>query len=76
MTEEVKRLREEYENSLDEAESKRAAYHAAIRRLYMGGMPLREIAELLDLSHQRVHKIVGIEPKERKRRRGMGEGEL
>jgi hypothetical protein len=36
----------------------RADYHAAIRRLHLGGAPLREIADALLLSHQRVQQIV------------------
>jgi ATP-dependent Clp protease ATP-binding subunit ClpA len=34
-------------------------YHHAIRRLHAAGGSLREIAEALGLSHQRVHQIVG-----------------
>ncbi len=36
----------------------RGEYHAAIRRLHLAGAPLREIAEVLSLSHQRVQQIV------------------
>jgi hypothetical protein len=36
----------------------RAEYHTAIRRLHLGGGSLREIAEALSLSHQRVQQIV------------------
>jgi len=36
----------------------RAEYHTAIRRLHLGGASLREIAEALSLSHQRVQQIV------------------
>jgi hypothetical protein len=36
----------------------RADYHTAIRRLHLAGAPLREIAEALSLSHQRVQQIV------------------
>lgn len=36
----------------------RGEYHAAIRRLHLGGAPLREIAEALAISHQRVQQIV------------------
>jgi ATP-dependent Clp protease ATP-binding subunit ClpA len=39
-------------------ESARADYSHAIRRLHAGGGSLREIAESLGLSHQRVHQIV------------------
>ena len=36
----------------------RAEYHTAVRRLHLAGASLREIAEALSLSHQRVHQIV------------------
>jgi ClpX C4-type zinc finger len=36
----------------------RADYHSAVRRLHLGGGSLREIAERLGLSHQRVQQIV------------------
>jgi hypothetical protein len=38
----------------------RADYHTAIRRLHLAGAPLREIAEALSLSHQRVQQIVNL----------------
>ena len=40
------------------AERARADYHLAIRRLQAAGGSLREIAEALRLSHQRVHQII------------------
>jgi hypothetical protein len=36
----------------------RADYHTAVRRLHLAGGSLREIAEALALSHQRVQQIV------------------
>ena len=49
---------------LDEAERRvlttRADYHTAIRRMHLAGAPLREIAEALSLSHQRVQPIVNV----------------
>jgi hypothetical protein len=36
----------------------RIDYHAAIKKLHASGGSLREIAEALELSHQRVHQIV------------------
>src|SRR5262245_46031765 len=36
----------------------RADYHVAIRRLHLAGTSLREIAEALSLSHQRVQQVV------------------
>lgn len=35
-----------------------AAYHRAVRRLHVAGSSMREIADALELSHQRVHQIV------------------
>lgn len=65
--EHVKKLREDYERSLDAAESRRTAYHQAVLDFYQGGTPLREIAKELGLSHQRVHQIVSGEPPRRKK---------
>lgn len=42
----------------DAARDRRAAYHTAIRRLHLAGGSLREIAQVLSLSHQRVQQIV------------------
>jgi ClpX C4-type zinc finger len=36
----------------------RADYHTAVRRLHLAGGSLREIAETLSISHQRVQQIV------------------
>src|SRR5262245_3307105 len=36
----------------------RTEYHTAVRRLHLAGASLREIAETLALSHQRVQQIV------------------
>jgi hypothetical protein len=52
-------------------------YHQAIRRLHAAGGSLREIAEALRLSHQRVHQIIdeAAEPTRRWwRRRGRPRG--
>ncbi len=43
-----------------EAELARVSYQHAIRRLHAAGASLREIADALDLSYQRVHQIVDI----------------
>ena len=40
------------------ADIARAEFHGAMRRLQLAGASLREIAEALGLSHQRVHQIV------------------
>jgi hypothetical protein len=36
----------------------KADYHHAVRRLHFAGASMREIAEALELSHQRVHQII------------------
>jgi hypothetical protein len=36
----------------------RAEFHRAVRRLHLSGASLRELADALQLSHQRVHQIV------------------
>jgi heme/copper-type cytochrome/quinol oxidase subunit 2 len=69
--EEARRLRERYESVLDDAEAARAAYHDALKELHRSGVSLREIAEQLGISHQRVHQIIGAPPPEGKRR-GLG----
>ena len=55
---EAERAREQLAVSQHAAERARADYHHAIRRLHAAGGSLREIAEALGLSHQRVHQIV------------------
>ncbi len=60
--EQIRRLRDEYEAALDEAERARRAYHRGIVELHRSGVSLREIAEGLGLSHQRVHQIVSPGP--------------
>jgi hypothetical protein len=42
----------------EEAERGRLAYYQAVRRLHSSGVSMRDIAEALSLSHQRVHQIV------------------
>ncbi len=41
-----------------QAELARADYHTAVRRLHLAGGSLREIAQALSVSHQRVQQIV------------------
>ena len=68
--ERVRQLRDDYEVRLDDADAARAAYHEAIRDVYLSGVPLREIAQQLGISHQRVHQIVGVkQPSEQKSHR-------
>jgi hypothetical protein len=55
---EIRRLRDEYEAAMDEADLLRDEYHKAIVTLHRSGATLREIADGLGISHQRVHQIV------------------
>jgi hypothetical protein len=55
---EAERAREQLAVSRHAAERARADYHHAIRRMHAAGGSLREIAEALGLSHQRVHQII------------------
>jgi hypothetical protein len=41
-----------------EAKRARADHHDAVRRLHASGASMREIAECLGLSHQRIHQII------------------
>jgi hypothetical protein len=67
---EAKRAREQLAVSQHAAERARADYHQTIRRLHAAGGSLREIAEALRLSHQRVHQIIDeAEPTRRRWRR-------
>jgi predicted transcriptional regulator len=58
----VKEARAEFEARLDDMDAAKERYYETVRRLYKAGMPLREIAEAVGVSHQRVHQIVGEEP--------------
>ena len=42
----------------DQADAARTEYHQAVRRLHLAGASLREIADALEISHQRVHQMV------------------
>jgi len=55
---EAERARERLVVSQHAVERAQADYHHAIRRLHAAGGSLREIAEVLRLSHQRVHQII------------------
>jgi hypothetical protein len=61
---EAKELRDKLLDLQHEEERARADYQHAIRRLHAKGGSLREIADELGLSHQRVHQIVGEEAME------------
>lgn len=41
-----------------DARAARADYHHAVRRLHVAGAPLREVAQALGISHQRVQQMV------------------
>jgi hypothetical protein len=59
---EAKELRDKLLDLQHAEERARVDYQHAIRRLHAKGGSLREIADELGLSHQRVHQIVGEEP--------------
>ena len=59
LVEDVKEARAEFEARLDDVDVAKERYYETVRRLYKAGMPLREIAEAVGVSHQRVHQIVG-----------------
>jgi hypothetical protein len=54
----VKKARAEFEVRQDEVQVAKDAYYRAVRRLHESGMPLREVADALGLSHQRVHQMI------------------
>jgi hypothetical protein len=68
---EAKAAREFLLASQHAADRAKVDYHHAIRRLHAAGGSLREIAEALGLSHQRVHQIID-EAAEPKRPRWRG----
>jgi hypothetical protein len=55
---EAKQARDRLIAAQHEVDQARGDYHHAIRRLCAAGGSMREIAEALGLSHQRVHQIV------------------
>jgi Clp amino terminal domain, pathogenicity island component len=60
---EARELRSRLLELQHDADRAKLDYHHSIRRLHAAGGSMREIAEELDLSHQRVHQIVeGDEP--------------
>jgi ClpX C4-type zinc finger len=56
---EAEQAKEELAVAQDAANRAKVDYHQAIRRLHAAGGSLREIAEALRMSHQRVHQILG-----------------
>ena len=59
LVEDVKEARADFEARLDDLDVAKGRYYDAVRRLYEHGMPLRDIANAVGVSHQRVHQIVG-----------------
>jgi hypothetical protein len=55
---EAKRAKEQLAVAQHAAYRAKVDYHQAIRRLHAAGGSLREIAEALRMSHQRVHQII------------------
>jgi len=77
---EARELRLRFLELQHQADRAKLDFHHSIRRLHAAGSSMREIAEALEVSHQRVHQIVEgdepvgnrmglIPPRERKRRR-------
>ena len=56
--ERVRKARADFEATQDEVERRKHEYFTSVRTLHEAGMPLREIATALGLSHQRVHQMV------------------
>lgn len=48
----------EWLEAVGRAEVAKVGYHRAVRHLHLAGGSMREIAEALELSHQRVHQMV------------------
>ena len=71
LVEDVKEARAEFEARLDDMDVAKERYYETVRRLYKAGMPLREIAGAVGVSHQRVHQIVGEEPARSRVRRAV-----
>jgi len=69
---EAKGTRDQLLDLQHQADRARIDLHHAIRRLHAAGGSLREIAEALGLSHQRVHQIVDTEEGPQLRRRHHG----
>jgi Clp amino terminal domain, pathogenicity island component len=72
---EAKTVRERLLDLQHEVDVARVDYQHVIRRLHAAGGSMREIAESLGLSHQRVHQIVDAGPEDaRGGRHGLGHG--
>jgi hypothetical protein len=64
LLEEAKRVRDRLLDLRHQTEQAQSDFEHAVRRLHASGGSLREIAENLGLSHQRVHQIVGMDDAE------------
>jgi ClpX C4-type zinc finger len=73
---EAERAKEQLAVSQHAAYRAKVDYHQAIRRLHAAGGSLREIAEALRLSHQRVHQILDEAAAPTRRRRWRREPQL
>ena len=73
---EAERAKEQLAVSQHAAYRAKVDYHQAIRRLHVAGGSLREIAEALRLSHQRVHQIIGEAAEPTRRRRWRREPQV
>src|SRR5215203_2184489 len=73
---EAERAREELVVAQHAAYRAKVDYHQAIRRLHAAGGSLREIAEALGMSHQRVHQIIDEAAEPIRRRRWRREVQL
>jgi len=62
----------------DQLEGARADYRRTVRRLHLAGASMREVAEALGISHQRVHQIIedgGVRRWRRRRRLTASRGD-
>ncbi len=60
---ECEQARKSVQAAEDALSMARAGFERTVRRLYIEGGSTREIADVLGLSHQRVHQLIGAEPK-------------
>jgi ClpX C4-type zinc finger len=73
---EAERAKEQLAVAQHAAYRAKVDYHQAIRRLHAAGGSLREIAEALRMSHQRVHQIIDEAAEPTRRRRWRREPQL